>query len=152
MKLWQHNFTRATIVKLLTKGLCSESGLHGLPSRSSRCPRTSIPWKFRPSTHIFQLVTGSAAHETTFRSSGNKKKSLHQFIVGLTQIISKILKDYKITTYFQSPFLALKLIGIFSIFFPSTTNFYKRTFLRYFIVEKCAQFLCFLCQCNLQRC
>ena len=39
MKLWQHNFTIATGVKLLTKGLCSESGLHSLPSRSSRCPR-----------------------------------------------------------------------------------------------------------------
>ena len=38
MKLWQHNFTIATGVKLLTKGLCSESGLHSLPSRSSRCP------------------------------------------------------------------------------------------------------------------
>ena len=39
MKLWQHNFTITTVVKLLTKGLCSESELHSLPSRSSRCPR-----------------------------------------------------------------------------------------------------------------
>ena len=38
MKLWQHNFTIATVVKLLTKGLSSESGLHSLPSRSSRYP------------------------------------------------------------------------------------------------------------------
>ena len=39
VKLWQHNFTIATVVKLLTKGLCLESGLHSPLSRSSRCPR-----------------------------------------------------------------------------------------------------------------
>ena len=33
----------ATVVKFLTKGLCSESGLHSLPSRSSRCPRINRP-------------------------------------------------------------------------------------------------------------
>ena len=44
MKLWQHNFTIATVVKLLTKGLCSESGLHSLPSRSSRYPRLRPFW------------------------------------------------------------------------------------------------------------
>ena len=38
-ELQQHNFTIATVVKLLTKGLCSESGLHSLPSRSSRYPQ-----------------------------------------------------------------------------------------------------------------
>ena len=42
MKLWQHNFTIATVVKLLTKGLCLESGLNSLPSRSSWCPQTTI--------------------------------------------------------------------------------------------------------------
>ena len=38
VKLWQHNFTIATVVKFLTKGLCSESGLHSPLSRSFRCP------------------------------------------------------------------------------------------------------------------
>ena len=42
VKLWQHNLTIATVVKLLTKGLCSESGLHSLPFRSSRCPRLRV--------------------------------------------------------------------------------------------------------------
>ena len=41
VKLWQHNFTIAAVVKFLTKGLCLESGLHSLPSRRSRCPRSS---------------------------------------------------------------------------------------------------------------
>ena len=34
MKLWQHNFTIATVVKSLTKGLCLESCLHSLLSNA----------------------------------------------------------------------------------------------------------------------
>ena len=34
VKLWQHNFTIATVVKLLTKGLCSESGLPSVDIKS----------------------------------------------------------------------------------------------------------------------
>ena len=37
--LCQHNFTIVIVHKLLVHGHCLESGLHRLPSRSSRCPR-----------------------------------------------------------------------------------------------------------------
>ena len=50
VKLWQHNFTIATVVKLLTKGLCSESGLHSLPFRSSRCLRLDLHFRVSDET------------------------------------------------------------------------------------------------------
>ena len=39
VKLCQQNFTIVIVHKLLVHGHCLESGLHSLPSRSSRCPR-----------------------------------------------------------------------------------------------------------------
>ena len=39
VKLYQHDFTIVIVVKLLVIGHCSDSGLHSLSSRSSRCPR-----------------------------------------------------------------------------------------------------------------
>ena len=43
VKLCQHDFTIVIVHKLLVHGHCSESGLHSLPSRSSRCPRSMPP-------------------------------------------------------------------------------------------------------------
>ena len=68
MKLWQHNFTIDTVVKFLTKGLCSESGLHSLPSRSSRCPRLDdsprawIQVQVNKQTHVHWMSAGSTIH------------------------------------------------------------------------------------------
>ena len=39
VKLCQHDFTIVMVHKLPVHGHCSESGLHSLPFRSSRCPR-----------------------------------------------------------------------------------------------------------------
>ena len=48
VKLCQHDFTIVIVHKLPVHGHCSESGLHSLPSRSSRCPR--------PTTLLLTLV------------------------------------------------------------------------------------------------
>ena len=42
VKLCQHDFTIVIVHKLLIHDHCSESGLHSLPSRSSRCPRLRL--------------------------------------------------------------------------------------------------------------
>ena len=42
VKLCQHYFTIVIVHKLLVHGHFSESGLHSLPSRSSRCPRMNV--------------------------------------------------------------------------------------------------------------
>ena len=56
--MWQHNFTIATVVKLLTKCLCSESSLHSLPSRSSWCPRPSKPAYYIVDCWILRVAKG----------------------------------------------------------------------------------------------
>ena len=39
MKWCEHDFTIVIVVKLLVNGHCSDSGLHNLLSRGSRCPQ-----------------------------------------------------------------------------------------------------------------
>ena len=74
------------VVKLLVHGHCSESGLHSLPSRSSRCPRCSVPKKDQrcrtksmcmmelPCTFFSKLISAPACLFGTLEYVIRKKK------------------------------------------------------------------------------
>ena len=59
VKLCQHNFIIVLVHKLLVHGHCSESGLHSLPSRISRCPRLASRNACQKTSYSFELAQKS---------------------------------------------------------------------------------------------
>ena len=63
-KLCQHSFTIVIIHKLIVHGNCSESSLHSLPFRSSRCPRFNLPLIIYLKCMVWSKKWGSFAVKT----------------------------------------------------------------------------------------
>ena len=67
VKLCQHDFIIVMVHKLLVHGHCSESGLHSLLSRSSRCPRANLFESIKVVIGSFLKIGKLAQHHSAAR-------------------------------------------------------------------------------------
>ena len=117
--MWQHNFTIATVVKMLTKGLCPESGLHSLPSRTSRYPRFTAWPKIQSQSQIFRHSQRifCLPHRTKFSDIFGLCLYCVSIVRGACDYLQLIYSKFVALTQLLVPQVVLVLSRL--LFFPS---------------------------------
>ena len=123
--MWQHNFTIATVVKLLTKCLCSESSLHSLPSRSSWCPRPSKPAYYIVDCWILRVAKGLLSMYICIVHRREKKK-LAKNVNAIPPLAAANPLRPVISTFLKK--LWINFLSIFDVLSISSANLFMTRF------------------------